>query len=264
MSSIPVAVLQEILSTPGYEVGKIDGIPGPKFYAAAKVVAKDAGANVKDDPKNLMVVAEQYVMDHLGLDVGKIDGFNGPVTEAAREAFFRLDWRGTINSTRPGDNFPALVLNTWPKQSAVRSFYGAPGTGLVTFTVPYKLRLAWDLDVSVSKITAHAKVKDSTLRVLEAVKAVYGEAEIKRLRLDVYGGTYNNRAMRGGTALSMHAYGIAHDWDPERNQLKWGRDRASLARPEYDKWWEAWTKEGWFSLGKARNYDWMHVQAATI
>ena len=70
--------------------------------------------------------------------------------------------------------------------------------------------------------------------------------------------------MRGGTRWSTHAWGIAIDYDPDRNQLKWGRDRAAFARPEYDAWWRLWEEEGWVSLGRTRNYDWMHVQAAKL
>jgi hypothetical protein len=54
------------------------------------------------------------------------------------------------------------------------------------------------------------------------------------------------------------------DWDPERNQLKWGRDRASLDASVYDFWWRTWEAEGWVSLGRSRNFDWMHVQAARL
>ena len=70
--------------------------------------------------------------------------------------------------------------------------------------------------------------------------------------------------MRGGTRLSTHAWGIAIDWDPERNQLKWGRDRAAFADAAYEPWWQAWESEGWVSLGRERNFDWMHVQAARL
>jgi hypothetical protein len=54
------------------------------------------------------------------------------------------------------------------------------------------------------------------------------------------------------------------DFDPSRNKLKWGRDKANLARPEYDAWWEAWETEGWLSLGRERNFDWMHIQAVKL
>ncbi len=62
----------------------------------------------------------------------------------------------------------------------------------------------------------------------------------------------------------MHSWGIAVDYDPERNLVKWGRDRATFAKSEYDTWWKLWEEEGWVSLGRTRNFDWMHVQAAKL
>ncbi len=92
----------------------------------------------------------------------------------------------------------------------------------------------------------------------------YGIQEIQRLRLDLLGGCLNVRTMRGGRRYSLHSWGIAVDYDPERNRLKWGRDRASFAQPEYDPWWKLWEEEGWVSLGRHRNFDWMHIQAARL
>ena len=100
--------------------------------------------------------------------------------------------------------------------------------------------------------------------VLTKVLELYGIEEIQRLGLDVWSGCVNVRKMRGGTEWSMHSWGIAVDYDDTNNQLKWGRDKARFARPEYDKWWQCWEKEGWESLGRKKNYDWMHVQAAKI
>lgn len=65
-------------------------------------------------------------------------------------------------------------------------------------------------------------------------------------------------------ALVLHSWGIAIDYDPDRNQLQWGRDRAVFAGPDYDAWWQFWEEEGWTSLGRTRNFDWMHVQAAKL
>jgi hypothetical protein len=116
----------------------------------------------------------------------------------------------------------------------------------------------------VSTTKCNAKVKDSLLRVLTKVKTSYGVGEISRLRLDYFGGCFNYRPMRGGTMLSTHSWGIALDFDPINNQLKWDKTKATFGRPEYIRWWEIWEEEGWVSLGRQRNYDWMHVQACKI
>jgi hypothetical protein len=134
----------------------------------------------------------------------------------------------------------------------------------VLLDLPYPLRLSWETNTTVQRTRCHAKVKDSLARVLTNVLAAYGQQRIRELRLDLFGGGYNLRDKRGGSSLSTHAWGIAFDFDPDRNQLKWTRDRASFARPEYDAWWKCWEDEGWVSLGRTRNYDWMHVQAARV
>ena len=40
--------------------------------------------------------------------------------------------------------------------------------------------------------------------------------------------------------------------------------RFAFARPEYNMWWKLWEEEGWVSLERQRNFDWMHVQAARL
>ena len=130
--------------------------------------------------------------------------------------------------------------------------------------VPYPHVIAWNRAQTVTRITRHRKVADSLVRVLTNVKEHYGKDGIERLRLDIWGGCLNVRRMRGGSRYSMHSWGIAMDYDPENNRLKWGRDRASFAQPQYNRWWEFWEQEGWVSLGRQRNFDWMHVQAAKL
>jgi hypothetical protein len=93
---------------------------------------------------------------------------------------------------------------------------------------------------------------------------IYGHDALVRLGLDQFGGCLNVRKMRNGSAWSTHAWGIAIDWDADRNQLRWGKDRALMAQPEYAPFLDAWEAEGWLSLGRARNFDWMHVQAARL
>ncbi|GAB4324796.1 MAG: hypothetical protein Kow00127_17480 [Bacteroidales bacterium] len=155
---------------------------------------------------------------------------------------------------------------TWPVQYSHEfdEFYGEPGTQLVRLTLPYTLQLSWEPYQKIKTILCHSKVRDSLGEVLEEVLKHYGGEEIKRLRLNRFGGCFNKRKIRGGQRWSMHSWGIALDFDPSRNKLRWGRDKASLAKPEYDEWWKIWEEHGWVSLGRERNFDWMHVQAARL
>ena len=61
-----------------------------------------------------------------------------------------------------------------------------------------------------------------------------------------------------------NSWGGACDLDPDRNQMKWGRDKAFFARPEYVPFWKIVEAEGGVSLGRSRNFDWMHFQFATL
>jgi len=134
----------------------------------------------------------------------------------------------------------------------------------VKVSLPYPLRLAWDVSTTVVSTQCHQKVATSIQKVLEQVLLYYSFDTVQQLRLDLYGGGFNLRAKRGGSSLSTHSWGIAFDFDPEHNQLKWNGSKAMFARPEYDYWWQCWESEGWVSLGRSRNYDWMHVQAARL
>ena len=155
-----------------------------------------------------------------------------------------------------------MLAPTWPRQRDCAAFYGKPGTGHTMLKLPYPMRLAWDPHVAIRRITIHEKCASSARRVLARTRAHYGMEQICELGLDRFGGCYNNRPMRGGSALSMHAYACAIDFDPARNLLRWSARRARLARSDAVRFWEFWEEEGWVSLGRARDFDWMHVQAA--
>jgi hypothetical protein len=152
-------------------------------------------------------------------------------------------------------------MPSWPRQRECSSFYGKPGTGHTMLIPPYPMVLAWDPQVSVPRFTINKKCADSAKRVLTKALAHYGEQKIRDLGLHLFGGCFNNRPMRGGSALSMHAYACAIDFDPARNQLKWNHKRARLAKPDAVRWWEFWEEEGWRSLGRKFDYDFMHVEA---
>jgi len=137
------------------------------------------------------------------------------------------------------------------------------GKNQTTLLLPYEMKLAWDTNSIVRKISIHEKVHDSAKAALTEILEIYGN-DIEDLGLDLFGGCLNVRKMRGGSNWSMHSWGIAIDFDPENNQLKWGDDKARLAGDDYIPFWEAWEKQNWVSLGRTKNYDWMHVQAARL
>lgn len=153
---------------------------------------------------------------------------------------------------------------TWPRQVECSKFYGAPGTGHTLLTLPYPMRLAWDQHVPITKITIHSKCAASAAKVLTQAKDHYGMDKLEDMGLTLFGGCFNNRTMRGGLALSMHAYACAIDFDPDRNPLRGKKPGPRLSKPDAERWWEFWEAEGWVSLGRSRNMDWMHVQAARL
>lgn len=153
---------------------------------------------------------------------------------------------------------------TWPKQRDCMKFYGRPGTNQVRLNLPYPMKIAWDLDETITSFQCHTKVAVPMRRIFQRTLEHYGMEEIRRLRLDLWGGCLNVRTMRGGTNYSMHSWGIAVDIDPDKNWLRSNSKTASLARPEYKKFWEFVYDEGAISLGIERDYDWMHFQFARL
>ncbi len=170
---------------------------------------------------------------------------------------------------QPGESSLLPNPHGWPAderdQRALHAFFGDPldNSHIVKVRCPWPLVLAWDQARVRKHLYAHSKVAAALGEVLEAVLDHYGPTDIERLGLNQFGGDHVDRRMRGATKRwSTHAWGIAFDFDPSNNQYNWRRDRARFARPEYDAWWALWEKHGFYSLGRHKNYDWMHVQAA--
>lgn len=205
------------------------------------------------------IAYQQLMMKGLGIEVGEIDGLVGPQTLFAFE-----QWQNKVRDITPSKEQVAHQPAVWPRQADVPSYYGEVGTHQRQLSIPYPMRLAWDMTQTINHISVHEKVFESATRIFANVLSAYGLSGIQGLRLDRFGGSLNVRKMRGGSNWSMHSWGIAMDWDPERNQLRMGRNQATLDSPDYDKWWAIWEAEGWISLGRERNYDWMHVQAARL
>lgn len=158
----------------------------------------------------------------------------------------------------------ASPRTSWPRQIDVPGYFGPMGQNQTIIQVPWQMQLAWDPSVKTSRMSLHTKVAPSAERALKLIFEHYGPDGIKKLGLDQYGGSLNVRKMRGGDSYSMHSWGIAIDWDPNRNELRWDHTKARLAKADAQAFWDIWESEGWVSLGRERDFDWMHVQAARL
>jgi len=227
--------------------------------------------------------AIQERLKELGLYMANVDGISGKATVAAIRGFQRLHglkadgivgpltkaemWPEPMperDEEFPDDPGRTIHDGMWPRQKDVERFFGPVGANQATLELPYPMRLAWDVRKTITRFSIHEKVHDSALRCFLRIADEYDAEGRKLIGADLFGGCLNVRKMRGGNAWSMHSWGIAIDFDPARNQLKWGRDRARLAQPDCQRFWRIWEDEGWVSLGRAKNYDWMHVQAARL
>lgn len=147
-------------------------------------------------------------------------------------------------------------------QKELQQKYGNPckPENHTTINLPYPMRLAWDKTKTVSKVTCHKLVAQNFLNVFNDLLKHYGLIKIQELGIDLFGGIYNCRPMRGGTTFSTHAYAVAIDLDPERNQLKETKKTARFARPEYKPMIDIFYKNGFIGLGPEKDFDWMHFQ----
>lgn len=260
---------QQILAALGPYRGKADGLAGPKtLEAAIAVLAKAKVRTAGWTPQRMAYGAAQVLLDAAGYEPGHVDGFWGHNSQNAWDAW---------DDKRAGR--PALVLDRtpapgkpngsarWPLQRDMAAFYGPAGGPRCTAGVvrlPFAHVLAWDTSQKITTFRCHELVAPAFQFVFEEAARQFGEAEYRRLRLDRFGGCYNLRKMRGGSAISTHGFGAAVDLDPENNQLKWGSDRASFARAEYVPFWNIVEGQGLVSLGRARNFDWMHFQGVRL
>lgn len=265
---------QRMMKTAGYYQGPISGVLGPLTKHTAQLILERHNIAFRPWPDSRqLVAAEQALLNDLGFAAGPVDGLVGPQTMFARESYEHFARTGQMpQAWRPDglgdlDSPPAPPEATqWPRHVYAKMvrFYGNVGENQARVQLPFRMRIAWDLGQSVSSFLCHERVHDSMLWCFEAIAHQYSERQRASLGLDLFGGCLNVRQVRGGSTWSTHSWGIAIDFDPLRNQLRWGRDRARLAGVDAEPFRRIMREAGAISLGEARNYDWMHFQFARL
>ena len=264
MDKATIILAQKLLQRDNLYHGRVDGIFGYKSTMALSSVRE---LNNYSDPHRKLIAYLQSKAIGVGINPGPIDGYYGPMTEHAID---QLDYYLGNNKLMPCWRPEDIERPSYPKQYSqdFYDYYGRienmPGSNLVNVSCPFPLKIAWNVSQTITRFKAHKKIASEIEKILNEVVDTYGLDEIQRLRLDQFGGCYNKRPIRGGKSWSMHSWGCGIDWDPVNNRLRWNKDRASFAHPDYDLWWEIWEKYGWTSLGRQKDFDWMHVQAASL
>ena len=171
------------------------------------------------------------------------DGFWGPRSQEMCRLYLR--------SLMP-------AKNPWPAADgrSLREFYGEPGeANLISIAPPYPMFYEGR---RIPSLRCHKKVADSLIRVLQNIKDILPQYPDATDEAQDYGGCYNFRNKRGGTTLSLHAWGAAIDLDADDNTFRahWPM-QADMPLVIM----EAFAREGWISAGAFWGYDSMHFQA---
>ena len=250
--------LQQWLTAKKLYFAPIDGEMGSGTITAINNALRGNKAAQRWNLGRKRIAVEQMLMESIGADPGPIDGLIGPQTKYALEV-----WQNHVRNIPGVDTASTLMETKWPVQARVPDFYGERGANQVKYIPPYQFYL-YDTKTKVEYISIHRKVEHSLDRILRNVYEHYGPETIHDLHMDRFFGSLNVRKMRGGNSWSMHSWGIALDFDANRNSLRMTSREAAFAKPAYSQWWKFWEDEGWVSLGRERNYDWMHIQAARL
>jgi hypothetical protein len=254
--------IQALLKAANLYNGQIDGILGRESQSAIAQILREEKIVTMHAAQ---IKAAQALLNRMGFEAGTVDGKWGYNSQAAFDAWAHKQAKGKpliVKRVVSSAYKPNPAQLKTPLQKDMIKFYGAVGTNQTQINLPFKMKLAWDLDVLVSKITIHQACAEATSAALQDILNTYGFDKIKELGIDIFGGSLNVRKMRGGDDWSMHSWGAAMDFDPDRNQLRWGRNRAQFGKPEYKDYLDIWEKRGATSLLLAANMDGMHVQFA--
>lgn len=173
-------------------------------------------------------------------------------------------------------------MSRWPHQRDMNSFYGNPdknrdgvadrdweNENIIKITPPYPLWYPSDAGGKLIKrakqftsLRVHKKCADSLMQCLTRIGSEFTPEEIHKYELDICGGTYVFRLMRGGRSLSVHSWGSAIDLSHLINWYGRKYDESKGMMPMRAV--KIFQDEGWTWGGLWRKGDAMHFQAADV
>ncbi len=154
------------------------------------------------------------------------------------------------------------MLNT----NQIIAIFGKPGDdrNLVTVHMPYPRRIAWDKKVITNRMQCHKLVAPVFQKIHKETLAHYGLQKIQELEIDIFGGCYNFRKMRGGSDWSRHSWGIAEDLNPDKNSLNMRSGKAQFSKREYKAMIDIYYANGFCNQGVEKGFDFMHWEVLSL
>lgn len=226
----------------------------------------------------------QEQLNKLGYKV-TVDGIRGKQTTAAVIQFQKdngLFPDGIVGAKTEAKLFescptaPKLKILTTKEKTAR---YGKAGDykNFDRITPPFPMKLAWDTKTIIKSFVVNKYIETRMSNVFDDILYEYGRSKISALGIDLYGGCFNHRPMRGTevryanairaknyalaeTYLSSHSWAIAIDLDPARNMLRETSKTARFARPEYKPMIDCFYRHGFVSYGVEKGFDFMHFE----
>lgn len=211
--------------------------------------------------KEQLKLAQRFLRDK-GFYRGEIDGLWGPMSSDAHEGF-----RHSERSERLEEVYETAPPS--PDYDSMCRTFGEPGdeTNLESFSLPYPMKLAWDMGTTVDTSRCHRKIVKPLRGALQEILDTFGYAWIQGHGLDLFGGIYNFRKVRGGSSTSKHSWGVAIDLNPEdnRNRVPWvdGKQGSTGYATMPAEVIEIFEKHGFKSAARAWGRDAMHFQYTT-
>jgi hypothetical protein len=164
---------------------------------------------------------------------------------------------------------PSIIgVNKWPHQRDCLKRFGNPFTygwvveHLAHVVPPFAISMG---SVHVASIPVNKIAADSLTRVLARIADAcsHDPVQIAAGHCNCFSGSFALRNMRGLNTISMHAFGLAIDWDAGHNALG-AKEEHTFFKPD-SLLVQAFKSEGWIWGGDWRGRrDAMHVQAAIV
>jgi hypothetical protein len=165
-----------------------------------------------------------------------------------------------------------MTTTNWPHEdtASLNEFYGNPrgnngeasstweSQNLTAWAPPYPLFYSDVRHTPLSHLRVHKKVVSTFNDAFTDVLKTLGHDYIVKNRLNITGGLYCYRLMRGGSRLSVHSWACAIDMDPGHNPFphEWEAGRGMID-PKFTKILEA---HGFCWRGANGDDDPMHFQ----